>query len=517
LNAGQTPLPRGRLESVYRRIENLRRRSGIDRAVGTTVLMRLSQAVSSLVLLVLVARTLSKVEQGYYFTFNSVVGLQIFFELGLTFVLMQYASHEAARLVRQSDGSYQGDADSQARLASLLRFGVKWYSAAALLVLGLVLPLGIAFFTRYGVTAEARLWIVPWVVLVVATACTLLFNSVIALFEGCGEVAEVAQLRLRETVFGTIAAALLLLVGAKLFAVAALVVCDALTQLIWLIRRGGAVRALWRSYNPNMVVHWLSEVWPFQWRIAISWLSGYFIFQIFNPILFAASGAVEAGKMGMTITACAGLSSLGMSWISTKVPRMGSLVSLGDRRQLDHLFFTALRTALAVESVLALCFWFVVTELQARGESIAGRFLEPVGLALMLIASVATCVSFSQAAYLRAHKQEPFLIVSVLAGVTNAALALTLAPHFGARGVAAGYAVTTIVVGVGLGSFIFTKKRAEYMAGTPFPARSESPVNAVVMAMATAGPRSESLDDWSGPGPDFEPEAARASDPGGGR
>lgn len=33
-------------------------------------------------------------------------------------------------------------------------------------------------------------------------------------------------------------------------------------------------------------VSWKTEIWPLQWRIALSWLSGYFIFQLFTPILF---------------------------------------------------------------------------------------------------------------------------------------------------------------------------------------------------------------------------------------
>ena len=41
-------------------------------------------------------------------------------------------------------------------------------------------------------------------------------------------------------------------------------------------------------------VAWRREILPFQWRISVSWMSGYFIFQLFTPMLFTNQGAVAA-------------------------------------------------------------------------------------------------------------------------------------------------------------------------------------------------------------------------------
>ena len=474
----KSDLPSGKSEqpNLIRGLHALRIKAGLDRAVGTTVLFRASQGLSTALLLFLVARTLSQVEQGFYFTLNSVAALQIFFELGLTFVLMQFASHEAARLTKSADGTYAGNADSHARLASLIRFGMAWYSVASLLLLILILPLGIVYFAHFSASAPVRLWMAPWLLLVGATACTLVFNSVIALFEGCGEVADVAQLRVRETLCGTAVAIVLLLAGAKLYAASALVLCDALMQAWWLIGRRTAILSLWRAYNPAITVKWLSEIWPFQWKIAVSWLSGYFIFQIFTPVLFALSGPVQAGKMGLTLSACTGLSTLGMSWVYTKSPRMGAMISLGQRRQLDEVFFSSLKSALSVAAGLAIVFWCGIVALQFRGVDLANRFLEPVGLALTLAATLAACVTSAQAVYLRAHKQEPFLPVSILSAVINTVLAFTLASAYGSRGVAAGYAFTSIVVGLGLGSYVFIRHRTAYGASDRAAADLPTPV-----------------------------------------
>ena len=85
-------------------------------------------------------------------------------------------------------------------------------------------------------------------------------------------------------------------------------------------------------------VSYKTEIFPYQWKIALSWASGYFVFQLFNPVLFATSGAVVAGQMGMTLAAVNGIASFSSSWISTKVPTFSGLIALRDYVKLDRLF-----------------------------------------------------------------------------------------------------------------------------------------------------------------------------------
>ena len=58
---------------------------------------------------------------------------------------------------------------------------------------------------------------------------------------------------------------------------------------------------LWRIlYNfereATDTISYMKEIFPNQWKIALSWVSGYFIFHFFNPVLFA-EGPVVAGQM----------------------------------------------------------------------------------------------------------------------------------------------------------------------------------------------------------------------------
>src|SRR5262252_1525837 len=108
---------------------------------------------------------------------------------------------------------------------------------------------------------------------------------------------------------------------------------------------------------PNSIIRWSEEVWPFQWRIAVSWFCGYFIFWLFNPVLFAFRGPVEAGQMGMSLSLVNAILSVAISWISTKSAPFGTLIARKEYQQLDRTFFKALWQALAVSFAGALMAW----------------------------------------------------------------------------------------------------------------------------------------------------------------
>src|ERR1700689_2809228 len=118
----------------------LQRVLGLDRAVGFAVLARFWSSAAGLVTVALIARFLSPAEQGYYYTFGSLVALQIVFELGFSFVILQLASHERAELSISSDYEISGAPIAHARLASVIQKSVRWYSVGAVLMGATLLP-----------------------------------------------------------------------------------------------------------------------------------------------------------------------------------------------------------------------------------------------------------------------------------------------------------------------------------------------------------------------------------------
>src|SRR5271170_4668279 len=118
---------------------------GLDRAIAFTVLARVWSGSAGVITVLLIARFLSPAEQGYYYTFGSLVALQIVFELGFSIVILQLASHERAHLLIAPDGAITGDPIAHERLASVLQKSVRWYTVMAIIMAGLLIPSGFYF------------------------------------------------------------------------------------------------------------------------------------------------------------------------------------------------------------------------------------------------------------------------------------------------------------------------------------------------------------------------------------
>ena len=142
--------------------EWLRHFLGLDRAVAFTILARGWTSASNLITVALIAHFLSPAEQGYYYTYASLIAtLQMVFELGFSLVVMQLASHECAYLTIAPNGSITGGELSHARLASILQTSVRWYGAGALLLGLILIPTGLYFFSSHQHPGDVVRWRTP--------------------------------------------------------------------------------------------------------------------------------------------------------------------------------------------------------------------------------------------------------------------------------------------------------------------------------------------------------------------
>jgi O-antigen/teichoic acid export membrane protein len=435
---------------------------GLDRAVVFTVLARGWSSLAGIGTLALIARFLSPPEQGYYYTFYSLVALQIVFELGFSVVILQTASHEAALLTIADDGTVAGSLAAHARLASVLQKSIRWYSIAAVLMAIILLPVGIRFFAKQAIThpsAHPVSWLFPWILVVLATSLTFQIDPTFSFLEGCGYVSNVARTRLAQAILGTLMGWTALLLHHGLCAPGLIILGQALAGGCFVYAKRRLLLPLMRYGTGEHRIHWGTEIWPFQWRIAISWLCGYLTFQLFNPILFAYRGPVEAGQMGMSMNVCGTLMSMAIAWMNTKAAPFGRMIALRDFKLLDQVFFRALIQSTGAAVVACTGVWGTIVFLRAHHLAFALRLLPPIPLALLLLATITNIVVFAEALYLRAHKQEKFMINSIVGALWMAPAALLLGRFYGAYGIAIGYLCGGIVIGLGFGTYTFMKWR----------------------------------------------------------
>lgn len=435
---------------------------GLDRAIAFTVLARGWSTIAGVVTMLLITRFLTPAEQGYYYTFASLVALQIVFELGFSFVILQLAAHEQAALHFHEDGSITGDSIAHARLASVLQKAVRWYALGAVLMAAGLLPIGFYFFGIHRQPGPQVSWLAPWVAVVLASVFTFQMDPVFSFLEGCGRISEVARMRFTQAAVGSLMAWSALCLHHGLLAPALVICGQALAGGLFLFKQRRLLLPLLQRDTSAYKISWGHEIWPFQWRIAISWLCGYFIFQIFNPVLFAARGASEAGRMGMSLNIASALSGIAVAWMNTKASPIGTLIARREYTTLDRLFFrTLIQSTLVLAagaSVTLLGLYFVAQ----RFPHLAARVLPLPAFGVLMATIIFNHVVLSEAIYLRAHKREPLLPVSITAGILTACSTIALAKSWGASGVTVGYFCTNGIVGLALATYVFINKRAEW-------------------------------------------------------
>ncbi len=449
----------GSYQPLQMLLQSARHRLGLDRAVVFTVLARVWTSASGLITVILIARLLSPAEQGYYYTYASLIALQLVFELGFSQVVMQLASHERAHLSIGKDGSVKGDQVAHARLASVLQISVRWYGAGALFFGIVLIPTGLYFFSSHQHLGDIVSWRAPWIAAASAAVFAFLLDPLYSFFEGCGFVSNVAHMRWVQAIVGSLLAWTALIIHHGLYAPAAVIAGQVLVGAIWLFGRRGLLSCLLTHETKGQHVSWQNEIWPFQWRIAISWISGYFVYQTFTPFLFAYKGPVASGQMGMSISFANSIMVIAMAWVSTKAAPFGTLIAQKRYRQLDTLFFNALRQSTLVGALGAIVIWSATTYLHSTHSLYSHKLLSPLPFGILLTAALLNHLFASIATYLRAHKQEKLFQLSL-----SIAIAVLLSNYFfaktsGALGMVAGYLVILALMGLGCGTLIFNKYR----------------------------------------------------------
>jgi O-antigen/teichoic acid export membrane protein len=446
----------------------LAQKIGMDKSIAYSSGSRVVQGITGLVSVFFITTFLTGIEQGFYYTFGSILALQIFLELGLTGIMTQYVAHEASHLQLDENCQYVGEEKYKSRLASLVHFCVKWYFVLSIISFFFLAIIGYIFFSHYSdYDVNAVSWIIPWILVCLTTAINIFISPFVSILMGLGKVKEMSKIGFWQQVVLPITYWMGFALGLKLLVPG---ISSFISIIIWqiFIWKSGLGRILINLWNTKISekVNYIKEIFPYQWKIAISWVSGYFIFQLFNPVLFATEGAVVAGQMGMTLQILNAIQAFSMSWLNTKVPLYSKLIALKDYLQLDKIFNKSL-SQMVIICVFLLCSFFTIvwtlniTQLQFNGHILADRFLSCLPLLLMMIPVFLNQYTSSWATYLRCHKREPFLLISVCGGLADGLSTFICGKYFGLYGVTIGYCVLTILF-FPWGFWIYKTKKQEW-------------------------------------------------------
>lgn len=428
-------------------IKNLVKRFGVDKAIAYSSGARIIQAFTGVASIFFIAQFLTKPEQGFYYTFGSIVAIQVFFELGLTTIITQYVAHELAGLRWKDSTNLEGTSRNHSRLAHLLRFSVKWYAVISILAFFVLWGAGIWFFGYYSKSDDNVSWQIPWILVCIGTVLNLFISPLMSIIMGLERVKDVMKMRFYQQLIIPLSSWIGLAIGFHLYVLGIASILSVLYVIIYALATdiSRILKNLWKVTITDRVSY-MKEIFPYQWKIALSWVSGYFIFQLFNPILFAYSGAVVAGQMGMTMSALNGINAFSYSWINTKVPTFSKLIALREYKKLDSIFNSTVKQMIFICIGLLTVMFIGVWGLRYFRFNLGDRFLPYLPMLFMMGALVISQLVGAWATYLRCHKKEPFLANSIVGAILCCLSTVLLGRYYGVYGMTAGYFIIKLML-----------------------------------------------------------------------
>ncbi|MFO0977169.1 MAG: hypothetical protein U0996_12275 [Planctomycetaceae bacterium] len=440
---------------------------GLDSAVFFAVLARSWQLLTGPVTQVLIVVHFLTSTLDYYYAFNSLLGTQIFIELGLSVIVIAISSHEWAKL-SLVEGMPVGDSDALARLASLHRRMTRWYSIAAGVFLVAMSAGGMLYFgaTQEAATRAVESWTFPWMVMVLVNAVQLVLLPMTAMLEGCHQVATLNRVRFWQGVAGTLAVWVAVSSGAGLWS---LVISSSIRlagEIYLVLFHYRSFFATLNAIQSGPEIHWKEEVLPLQWRIAVQGILLWFASGLPALLVFSKLPEGEAGRLGMTWTILSAAQAAALAWVETRRPQFGALIAERNFSRLDQMFFRQARMSCLLMA-LAGCFLITLVWIFGhRDEWICQRFSERLlpltGTCLMAIGFITNQPGLCANIYVRAHKRDPFLVASSISNVSVALLQLVLGLRFGVTGVAAGYCLGISFVQTPLLLTVWWRTRREW-------------------------------------------------------
>ena len=422
-------------------------------------LQRLIQGCTGLITLFLVTGYLSLDLQGWYYTFASIAGVWILFDLGLSVILLQFSAHFFFRLRWLLYGATEGELSG--KFYSLIRQSFKFYMGAALSYLVIVVTVGLVFFLQ----KENSLydWILPWILLVIFSGLNMLPLPFISMVEGSGKIKEVYSLRIIQNILSSIALWSALISGYQLWALVFVPMITFTVAILWLLFFKPILLTKILD-NKIDTFHWRQEIWPMQWRVILSVFASYLLFQIYIPLLFYYESAQVAGQFGLSLTIIIMLTLLAQSLIARNVPNYAKAVAGKNWIKFDRMF----KYDLIISTSLLLLGSIIVLTSSHYAHQVTGfdqRILPIIPLAGLLIVGLVNHINLGMATHLRAYKKEPLAFIFLISSVITIPIAMYSLTIFSVEGVVFSILFVQIFVTLPMTLFYWVKINKQLRIG----------------------------------------------------
>ncbi len=373
----------------------------IDNALLWVLTNKLWSVVRGPISLIFIIYFLTPEEQGLWYTFLSLGALTVFAEMGFTAIITQFVSHEYAHF-KERDGFLIANMEARDKLVSLVRYALKFYL--------IVIPFAIVilfFVGKYFLTDVNATVFLLWMVFSVTGGIQLLVSLLQSIVQGFDKVALVQKNIFVGSLVLPLVSWSLLYFG---FGLSTLVIANIVSIVLMLSLFYIRTKKIFFQISKHKIqthYKWFNEIIKLQWKYAVSWMAGYFVFQFMTPMIYRNEGAILAGQFGVTLGLIKTISGISGSWLETKVPKLNMFVAHKDKVALDTMFRKNALIGFGIFMLISVIFIYAIYLINIY-EFHANRFLPLYLVFLLIMLELPNIITGYLAKYLRAHKAEPY-------------------------------------------------------------------------------------------------------------
>lgn len=368
----------------------------------------------------LVVTQLDPSEQGYYYALRSLTDVPRVLDFGFSASLIVLCGQTLGR----------SEEEGRRQRALLWRVAIWWGGLRALLLPVVSGIIGVFVFS----VEQSYEWISPLIALMPGIAALVLLEPILALIQGYGKTERFWLYRFFQQNANTVLLWIPLLAGIGLFAPAVGALGSA--GVAWLF-----VGAVWTKQRSRVgrarAGEWRETVWPLQWRLGLSTAAYSSLLVSLAPLALWTSGAVEAGRVGLTIALLSLAIGLGTAWIATEQPHWARILASGALEEARVRALGISIVALGVATSLVGAIVILRLVLDSVGPRFADRLLAPSQIAVLGFGTLGSLASHFIGEFARAHGKEVLLVSNWLGVLVVWIGAFMLSTRYGISGLVA--------------------------------------------------------------------------------
>jgi O-antigen/teichoic acid export membrane protein len=375
------------------------------------MLTRIINSGGGLLSLFLITHFMSKVETGLYYTFLSLIGFQVFFEIGLSTIIVQRTTQFMHKLSWKKNNLF-GD--------HILLSNYFKQSFLIILCLTIIMMIFLSIIGDDIISKSVNLQnksslLVAWFFCIIFTGCNMVIAFLFNFLEGLGKVRDVAKIRFWQCTLALTALWTALFFGKSVSSLGLQFFISAFVAgLLIFYYFKNILYLLWQSGSSSNLIKRINYEWPFQWRLTISFLGTYFGNQIFVAMSSFAGNFELAGKIGIALQILTSITGFSATPVTSRFPIFGILIGKGEHLKFKDMFIRAINF-----SYLLLFFFVVITWLSIAAANYFSildfnKFISVGSAILLTISLIANHIVVSLNVNIQSRGRDDFFVIAIM-------------------------------------------------------------------------------------------------------